>query len=293
MATDVVLRTPRVTAAQAAGTADGHEVARVASPALASSRAGRARCGGDAPRVLRATALGLGAARALRGGAEGAVVLAFGPGGYLLLGDRHVLLAPVRSPLGPLSVLVAGLAAGHLVPGDRVRVTDDALELASLRIVLAGARPAPAPRATPLSADWRPALAAALRVVAPVPADLIAGLDALARGDVGGGLSRLAGLGEGLTPAGDDVLAGYMAWRWSQGTRLTLPAHNCAPLGRDYLRCAERGELPAPAARVLQAIRDGEPQAAERAARGLGAWGASSGRALLWGIAAGARCDHA
>jgi hypothetical protein len=249
--------------------------------------------GRDAPRVLRATALGPGAARALRDGPEGTVALAFGPGGYLLLGDRHVLLAPVRSPPGPLSVLVAGLARGDLLPGDPVRVADDVLEVGPLRIVLAGARSAPPPRATALSADWRPALVAALRVVAPVPAILTAGLDALARGDVGGGLSRLAGLGEGLTPAGDDVLAGYMAWRWAQGTRMTLPAHDCAPLGRDYLRCAELGELPAPAARALQAIRDGDPQAAERAARGLCAWGASSGRALLWGIAAGARSDHA
>ena len=39
-------------------------------------------------------------------------------------------------------------------------------------------------------------------------------------------------------PAGDDALAGYAAWRWAQGDPVVLPAHRCAPLGRDYLRLA-------------------------------------------------------
>ncbi|HEV2775641.1 MAG TPA: DUF2877 domain-containing protein, partial [Solirubrobacteraceae bacterium] len=61
-----------------------------------------------------------------------------------------------------------------------------------------------------------------------------------------------------------------------------------APLGRAYLRCAERGELPAPAAAVLSAIRRGDRAGAARRAARLADWGASSGAALLWGIAAGA-----
>ncbi|MBW3609581.1 MAG: DUF2877 domain-containing protein, partial [Actinobacteria bacterium] len=61
-----------------------------------------------------------------------------------------------------------------------------------------------------------------------------------------------------------------------------------APLGRDYLRCAERGELPEPAAAVLTAIRAGATRAASRRASRLAGWGASSGAALLWGLAAGA-----
>ncbi len=67
-----------------------------------------------------------------------------------------------------------------------------------------------------------------------------------------------------------------------------MPAERCAPLGRDYLRCAERGELPGPAAAVLSAIRAGDAPAAARRAGRLGEWGASSGAALLWGMAAGA-----
>ncbi len=111
---------------------------------------------------------------------------------------------------------------------------------------------------------------------------------ALAAGDLAAGAAALAGLGEGLTPAGDDVLAGFAAWRWALAAPVTLPAERCAPLGREYLRCAERGELPQPAAAVLEAILAGDAGGAARRACGLAAWGASSGAALLWGLAAGA-----
>jgi hypothetical protein len=239
-------------------------------------------------RTARALVVGPGARRALRDGGAGAVELAFGPGGYVRLGEDRVLLAPARSPLGPLSILVAGLARGDLVPGDRAIVADGALVAGGLRVELAGAREPPAPRAGRLRPRWRAALAAALEVVAPAPAALAPGLDALAAGDSAGAVARLAGRGDGLTPAGDDVLAGYAAWRWARHVPVALPAADCAPLGRAYLRCAERGELPQPAAAVLAAILAGEPPAAARRARRLADWGASSGAALLWGLAAGA-----
>lgn len=245
-----------------------------------------------ARRSARAVVVGPGARRALRDAAGatagGHVELAFGPGGYLRLGHHHVLLAPARSPLGPLSILVAGLARGDLVPGDPAAVAGGTLVVGPLRIELAGARDAPAPRSGALAQGWSVALAAARDVVAPAPPALASGIGALAAGDLAGAVAQLAGRGDGLTPAGDDVLAGYAAWRWSCGQPVALPAQRCAPLGRDYLRCAERGELPAPAAAVLDAIRDADPpRAAGRAAR-LADWGASSGAALLWGIAAGA-----
>ena|GEM_PF-882393 len=240
-----------------------------------------------APRSARALVVGPGARRALRDGADGTVELAFGPGGYVRLGEHHVLLAPARSPLGPLSILVAGLARGDLVPGDRATVTGGALAVGALRIELASAREPPAPRAVRLAPRWRPAFAAALEVVAPAPAALTPGLEALAAGEIASAVARLAGRGGGLTPAGDDVLAGFAAWRWARGVPVAL-AGDCAPLGRAYLRCAERGELAQPAAAVLAAILAGDRAAAVRGARRLADWGASSGAALLWGMAAAA-----
>jgi hypothetical protein len=243
-----------------------------------------------ARRCVHAVLIGPGARRALRDGASGTVELAFGPGGYVRLGAQRVLLAPARSPLGPLSVLVPGLARGDLVPGDAASVAGDALLAGPLRIDLSRGRDAPPPlaRTGPLAPGWRAALAAALDAVAPAPAWLAAGLDALAAGDLAAGAAALAGRGDGLTPAGDDALAGFAAWRWARGAAVTVPALRCAPLGRDYLRCAERGELPQPAAAVLEAILAGDGGAAARRARGLAGWGASSGAALLWGLAAGA-----
>jgi Protein of unknown function (DUF2877) len=236
----------------------------------------------------RAVVAGPGARRALREGATGAVAHVFGAGGYVSLGEQFLLLAPVRSPLGPLSLLIAGLAPGDLVYGAPASVEDGVLVIASVRVAVDGARvPAPPGRAT-LSPGWQGALEAALTVVDAAPAELRPGLRALATGDLDGGVDRLAGRGAGLTPAGDDVLAGYAVWRWSQRAPVALPAGRCAPLGRAYLRCAERGELPEPAARVLGAIRAGDGAAARRRAAGLRAWGATSGAALLWGMAAAA-----
>ena len=241
-----------------------------------------------ATRSARALVIGPGARRALRDGADGVVELAFGPGGYVRLDGHWVLLAPARSPLGPLSVLVVGLSHGDLVVGDPARVSGDALVVCMLRIELEGAHEPPPPRAQDLAPGWRPALAAALEVVAPVPPELAADLELLAAGDVAAAVARLAGRGDGLTPTGDDVLAGYAGWRWAEGAPVALPGKRCAPLGRAYLRCAERGELPEPAARVLEAIRAGDAQAAARRASGLAGWGATSGAALLWGMAAAA-----
>lgn len=245
-----------------------------------------------ARRSARAVVVGPGARRALRAAAGatagGAVELAFGPGGYVRLGERRVLLAPARSPVGPLSILVAGLVRGDLVVGDPAVVRGGTLVVGPLRIELAGARDATTPRAGAPAAGWPAALAAATAVVAPAPAALLPGLEALAAGDLSRAVAQLAGRGDGLTPAGDDVLAGFAAWRWADRAPVTLPAQRCAPLGRDYLRCAERGELPGPAAAVLDAIRRGDAAAAARRAARLGDWGASSGAALLWGIAAGA-----
>ncbi|HVF80233.1 MAG TPA: DUF2877 domain-containing protein [Solirubrobacteraceae bacterium] len=238
--------------------------------------------------AARALVVGRGARRALQEGAAGIVELTFGAGGYVRLGDDWILLAPARSPLGPLSVLVAGLARGHLVCGEPAVVADGALVAGGVRVDLALARDAAPARLVSLAPGWRRALAAALEIAAPAPAALAPGLDALCGGDQTGAVALLAGRGDGLTPVGDDVLAGYAAWAWAQGRPVTLPADRCAPLGRAYLRCAARGELPVPAAAVLQAIGAGDAQAAARRASRLGLWGATSGSALLWGMAAGA-----
>jgi hypothetical protein len=161
-----------------------------------------------------------------------------------------------------------------------------------LRIDLARLQRAPSMLVPPpLAPGWRGAVTAALDAAPSAPDALTAGLSALRRGDAEEAVAELAGRGEGLTPAGDDILAGYAAWCHTEGRSnavVALAASRAAPLGLAYLRCAGRGELPEPAAAVLRAIRAGDADAARRRAAGLSRWGASSGAAILWGLAAGA-----
>jgi Protein of unknown function (DUF2877) len=94
-----------------------------------------------------------------------------------------------------------------------------------------------------------------------------------------------------LTPAGDDILAGYAGAMALAGTPVALStraAGRTPPIALAYLRCAERGELPEPATRLLAAVAAGDHEAAARRARVLTKWGATSGRALMWGFAAAA-----
>jgi hypothetical protein len=238
------------------------------------------------------------------------------PGGYVRLSGEPpgwLLVATARAPLGPLTLAVAGLEHARLRPGTPARVEHSAggigasgaltvgrgadgtgvggaLVVGSLRIALDGiatgstTSTAPAPALRP---GWRRALVAALAEHSRPPAELADGLAALRRGALDEAVARLAGRGGGLTPAGDDVLAGFAAWRGAAGLA-ERAAERASPIGLAYLRCAERGELPEPADRTLRAIRAGDAGLARLRSRSLSRWGASSGAAILWGIAAAA-----
>jgi hypothetical protein len=236
---------------------------------------------------------GPGAARVLAGGGGGSVVAAFGGGGYLRLSGGFVLLAPTGSPRGPLTLIVEALSAPATWMPVTISTQPPALTVATAAISLAGLPIGASPVRPARSAGSSPIAAArsALAAVAPAPAELQAGLRALARGSWIDGVQALAGLGEGLTPAGDDVLAGHAAWRWATGAPVAVDALAvacCSPIGLAYLRCAARGELPRFFDGVVRAVAAGDaPAAALRATRAR-TWGASSGAALVWGLAAGA-----
>jgi hypothetical protein len=257
--------------------------------------------------------------------AFGVVEIALHPGGYVRFGeDAWLLVAVPRAPRGPLSLLVPALEAAPLAPGDAAVLDAAALRVGAHDITRASTCSSPV-RTTLRSRAWRPALAAALASVPAAPAALAPGINALRHCDLAAAIHALAGRGEGLTPAGDDVLAGYAAWRAadSRPVALTddarggaardlaappragaapdlapppraardlaaLSRARCSPLGLAYLRCAQRGEIAEPAQTVLDAIRAGDVAGARRRARALSVWGASSGAAMLWGMAAAA-----
>lgn len=166
--------------------------------------------------------------------------------------------------------------------------------------------------AAPAAVGWDPAALPAWDPVPPPPAWDPAAVRQLgdwlaARVEVpdvapARGADRLLGRGPGLTPAGDDVLAGAAA-----GARALGPAAGASPeriealvgalvpadagartgaLSATLLRLADAGAAPEPAHRLLAADA---ADARERALRDLVRLGASTGRALAAGIALAAR----
>jgi hypothetical protein len=156
-----------------------------------------------------------------------------------------------------------------------------------------------------------------LWVAAPGPPGLLAGparlawpaARSLAEAAVGGDAAgvaaaarRLAGLGSGLTPSGDDLLAGFgAAWllvgesvgldgTWRRRVAEALVAGGSAgasPLGRAWLDHAARGELAEPMTRFVAVLVGlGAPELAA-AARDVLAVGASSGTDWMVGFLRG------
>lgn len=238
------------------------------------------------------------ALEALRDQRHGVVELVLSRGMYVRFGDDWVGLAEPGAEFGPLSVAVRGLPGvlSGAVAGEPVRVAGRQLVLGACAIALQGARERRCVAVErPGSSGCRPGCGAAgraaLSALGTPPARLRGGIEQLGCGAVEPGVRALAGLGDGLTPAGDDVLAGYAAWAAAVGRRRVvseLARVRSSPLGLAYLRAAEHGELPDAGAALLGALLAGSAAEAGTAARCLRSWGASSGAALGWGILAGA-----
>jgi hypothetical protein len=224
---------------------------------------------------------------------------------------RLLVVVPPAVPLSP-----NGLAMDFAPPvwrrGDRVALGPDTIEAAEVW--------EPRPRVRRLTS---PALAARLRAVRAValaestapsllpllwerregPARRLG--EAAVRRDcpsVARAAAALAGLGPGLTPAGDDLLAGFAAgWtllaealgRDGVARRRVAAAigsgarPGASPLGKAWLAHALRGELPEPMTRFADALFDAEVRDLAPAARRVLAVGASSGTDWIVGFLLG------
>lgn len=240
----------------------------------------------------------------------------------------RALAGLLDGPVQPLSVLGTPRGATYLrtASGDVLAVVGPGVPRLPMAVVL-GADPC-LPRLRPATIggghlrlgevevravrwwDPRPVLSPADRVVLAANVDRLAGLvvapllapvpqslAAAVRGDDGelaGRAARsLAGLGPGLTPAGDDVLVGLLsALSVLGGSPVTLDAVRAAAYGRTtdlslaLLRHAAAGECIDRVGGLLQALAGyGE---VEPAYRRLAAVGHSSGPALAAGVLIGA-----
>jgi uncharacterized protein DUF2877 len=126
--------------------------------------------------------------------------------------------------------------------------------------------------------------------------------DAAARGDaaaVARAAAGLAGLGPGLTPSGDDVLAGSVAAWTLVGVALAMDpeararvtdaalagaARGASPLGRIWLEHACRGELLEPMTRFVANLLAPSARGLDAAVRGALAIGSSSGTDWMVGF---------
>jgi hypothetical protein len=251
------------------------------------------------------------AAEALIGDRRGVVVSVHARAVNLLLdAGPLVALLPAESPLHPwaVAVPVSPRDLARITEGAPLRVSDGVIELGTLRIELAGLEVVDLRlrrRLRALSAAGLRALArdaAAPPPTATFEPALAASLAAFREGGEVGGLARLVGVGEGLTPSGDDVLVGVLAGLDAasevSGEAAALRERLCAELERgtsrttrlaaQMLDAAEAGFYAEPVLALLETLALPRPGAGalERAVQGLLAVGHRSGADTLRGIGA-------
>lgn len=263
------------------------------------------------PRAGRATATATATVHSVYRGAVNVV----GPGGLLVL-------APVSSgglPNGILVTAVPDFRGLGLVPGDPVVASGDALRLGGGVVVeLADAvpwsprLPATGPGAPAAMAlrRWRRRSALAHRIAAALAhprglsttpgaaAALHAAARAIAAADRPAAASaarRLVGLGPGLTPSGDDALAGLEAALHALAHPLAgflagalddLDARTTA-VSAAILRHAARGEFAERVHELVAGLLGDDDAAPAGALARASAWGATSGSDGVAGVLAG------
>jgi hypothetical protein len=248
---------------------------------------------------VKATLAGLGAKEAMAGGGEGRVIASFPKAVYASLpGGILVLVAPDVHP-GPLYLVLDGPPPE--VPADtRVQVGTRRIRVGEIDVDLrdaaewAGALPSPAQLA------WGATL------LTEVASDLASGsalhadpfrdraVDARSRlraGDFAGMVDRLAGLGPGLTPAGDDALAGVLFIRRTIGDEDAEPVlidaarkARTSVIASAFLSWAARGQALSSAHNLITAAGRGDQDGCVAAGAALASIGETSGADFALGL---------
>ena len=145
-------------------------------------------------------------------------------------------------------------------------------------------------------AAWPPRVVTTNAILHHMAQHLAQGAQALQQALISGrelapAVSQLAGLGSGLTPAGDDYLLGVMValWLLRRRTGLATMAQVAAPrttqLSAAFLSAAAQGQLMESWHSLSTALAQGNRAACAAALTTLAAFGASSGRDALAGFA--------
>lgn len=266
--------------------------------------------------MIPAIEIGHRAAGLLAGNPTGIVLASFRVAAHLLCDDGHILIvASPETGWGPLNTVVPVSALARIRRGNRFEARPDSLVVGKTRITLTGA---PVRVCRP---DWR-ALSMAARTVAQdvwsealrelrqawLKADhpgleqaLSARGAAVARAAAREGNSLLedvlrdtCGFGPGLTPAGDDWLAGWLSGlrmldadreeRCAQAV-MKVAGDRTTRLSHAYLECAAAGDADSVWQAFLEAMTCAESDGSTiTAIRNELARGASSGIAAVTGF---------
>jgi Protein of unknown function (DUF2877) len=243
-----------------------------------------------------------GHAAAVLASGDGEVMAAYRKAAWVRLPGGLVALTAPAVPPGPLHVTLDGPPPA--APGAPVRRVGSRLRVGGSAVELRGAQrwtgPLPDPGEVRRGADlvvWATAAAAAgsALTAAPYREPACHAVARLRDGDLGGAVATLAGLGPGLTPAGDDALAGMLlALRAIEGpgaeprlgAAVAVAVARTTRLSLALLRCAAAGQALAPVHQLLGAAARGDRAAALAAATAVAEVGATSGADFCYGLRA-------
>lgn len=256
--------------------------------------------------------MGFDAASLTRLPGRGRVFAVFSQALYVELADGILAVTSAAVPRGPLHLRVRHLP--RALVGDSVTTDGETLSLRHDRIDLdavvwaaAPSRQDVLPRARENARRWRDIFALDFAFDAALDSALDFALDAdhagvlfetgcvdaLATGDLCGFAKLVSGRGAGLTPAGDDVLAGVLLVAHvdfggiSSGVASTIEGiaeDSTNTIARAFLRSALKGRSVEPAHDFLRALATADMASMSKAATSLRKIGASSGVALAYGI---------
>jgi Protein of unknown function (DUF2877) len=238
--------------------------------------------------VIKAVDAGLAWEPHLSGGSHARVLAVFTKATYLQLDSDVVAVATTEVPRGPLHLRV------HNVPllevGQSFLLEPIILPLADPAALGEGSQCCWTPARLDGNAllRSRPGLPSADASALAGTATVRRASQALNDQDLLGAVSLLAGLGPGLTPSGDDVLAGILlvaalTERFTPSElRAAADTARTHDISRSFLRWAANGQSIEPVHDLLSAVAAGRPTGdAEQA---VAAIGATSGHDLLLGL---------
>lgn len=238
--------------------------------------------------MINAVDAGLAWEPHLSGGASARVLAIFSKATYIQLDSDVVAIVTTDVPRGPLHLRV------HQVPpmdvGQSFFLEPVTLSLARSGALGEGSQRCWAP--TPVDSNGllrsRPGLPSADASALAGSAAVRLASQALNDHDLGSAVRQLAGLGPGLTPSGDDVLAGILlvaslTGRFSPSElRAAADTVRTHDISRSFLRWAANGHSTEPVHDLLFAVASGHPT--HETEQAVAAIGATSGHDLLLGL---------